>query len=986
MNKKFNYILCVAVSLLMFSCDKKEETKPESSENNSGSVKELIETNTDLSVNYYRSEEIYKNLSSNSVIGFYDNEMFYYDWIDQIDENICSVNNNSTITLPIEENYFITDIKSFNDKIYTLGFDTDSGEICKINSMPSDFSKAENLIEDKNILNFEISDSGHIYTQSYDYENLWIKKYDLSGKELHSINLSDFTDISSNITLKMIEAPDGSLYIVSYDLFYFFKFDPDFSLVSKSTFENLYDYVDASYYYNIISINEHNFPILSAYDTENENIIIYEYDTNIHELIEMDSLSDTKRIYNGNEEYNLFYCDGNVVYGYDIDTKTTIEIFESKNEIPVDILKTNNDIYKRISTTLISSEIDSYNLENDKYRLRYSLTSTEHLYNEKIHSNGLMQIRELTDDGYKVHITDISSDTKNIITIQEKKNCIISDITAVNIDTILVRWNHEENGNTFITAYNNHGEELYNITPQNENDNINDIVISPDGRIFTYVYDDKMCFKEISPKEGKLIDTPIDINQDDYILACFDGNSTYDFFYSTETCVYGVDIDNNICKLVLDINQSDLPYDISILNFYQVDDKTMYISTAQSIYKLTQDDSINEITTINIGNLGGINPQIIDMFEKENPSYKINVIDYFTMESDTLSNDIDMELISGDTLDIITADDMDLWYDITRHNNKNAYVDFYTLMEQDTEFSKNDYMQNVMKAMETNGALYQIPLKFSVSTLLGKEEIYSKNKDTIWSLDDFNSYLEQNSDNGLYVGSIYTNLFMYQILDSDNFINLHNGTANYNNESVKKFISLFSEYEEPINNNSRNYPLQYHNIYDFNCLNQLKHDEFNGDDIYNIGIPEVGGNGAVISLRDTYSILKSSENVDAAWTFIKFLLSEEIQNQITEYNDFPLRKDLIDKKRQAAKDGSNDQSAESYNKQGELIKHGYPDDNILDLTMNIISNAETVYHPDFYVQDIISSEISSYQSGNISIDDATKNIQSRLSIYASERY
>ena len=92
MNKKFNYILCVAVSLLMFSCDKKEETKPESSENNSGSVKELIETNIDLSVNYYRSEEIYKNLSSNSVIGFYDNEMFYYDWIDQTDENICSYN------------------------------------------------------------------------------------------------------------------------------------------------------------------------------------------------------------------------------------------------------------------------------------------------------------------------------------------------------------------------------------------------------------------------------------------------------------------------------------------------------------------------------------------------------------------------------------------------------------------------------------------------------------------------------------------------------------------------------------------------------------------------------------------------------------------------------------------------------------------------------------------------------------------------------
>lgn len=985
MNKKINYILCVALSLLMVSCNETKKVTPESSEKKpeKESVTELIETNTDLSVSYYQSEEIFKNFTSNNVIGFYDNEIFFCDMTLTTNESILSINDNSTIDLPTDNNVIIS-MKSYNNKMYTLEFN--ENEISSINSVSSDLSKIENLIEDKNIMNFEISASGHIYTQSVDGDNLCIKKYDLSGNQISSINLNDFADISSNIIMKMMEAPDGSLYIVSYDLFYFFKLDSDFSLISESTFENLYAYAELPYNYNIISINEYNFPIVSAYDIDSESIVIYEYDTNIQELIEMDSLSDVKRIYSGNEEYSLFYYDGNAVYGYDIYTKTSTEIFKSTDETSTDILKINDNLYKRVLTNNNFFEFGSYHLENNQYNFKYSLTSTEILQNHKIRSNGLIQAKEPTNDGYRIHMKDVNSNTENIITILEKENCFISDITAVNNDTILAVQNNEENGNTVITVYNNKGEELNEIASKNQNDNINDIIISPDGRIFTYVYDDKMCFKEISPKEGKLIDTPIDINQDDYILACFDGNSTYDFFYSTETCVYGVDIDNNICKLVFDINQSDLPYDISILNFYQVDDKTMYISTAQSIYKLTQDDSINEITTINIGNLGGINPQIIDMFEKENPSYKINVIDYFTMESDTLSNDIDMELISGDTLDIITADDMDLWYDITRHNNKNAYVDFYTLMEQDEEFSKDDYMQNVMKAMETNGALYQIPLKFSVSTLLGKEEIYSKNKDTIWSLDDFNSYLEQNSDNGLYVGSIYTNLFMYQILDSDNFINLHNGTANYNNESVKKFISLFSEYEEPINNNPRNYPLQYHNIYDFNCLNQLKHDEFNGDDIYNIGIPEVGGNGAVISLRDTYSILKSSENVDAAWTFIKFLLSEEIQNQITEYNDFPLRKDLIDKKRQAAKDGSNEQSAESYNKQGELIKHGYPDDNILDLTMNIISNAETVYHPDFYVQDIISSEISSYQSGNISIDDATKNIQSRLSVYASERY
>ncbi len=987
MNKKINYILCAALSLLMVSCNGTKKVTPESSEKETEkeSVTELIETKTDLSVSYYQSEEIFKNFISNEVIGFYDNEIFFCDQTYQANESILSTSDNSAINSPTENNNVIIYTKSYNNKMYTLEFNENG--ISSINSVSSDLSKIENLIEDKNIMDFELSASGHIYTQSVDGDNLYIKKYDLSGNQINSINLNDFADISSNIIMKMMETPDGSLYIVSYDLFYFFKLDPDFSLVSESTFENLYDYAELPYNYDIISINEYNFPVISAYDIDSESIVIYEYDTNIQELIEMDSISDVKRIYNGNEEYSLFYYDGNAVCGYDVDTKTTTEIFKSADETPTDILKINDNFYKRVSTDINFFEFGSYPLENVQYNLKYSLTSTEMLYNHKIRSNGLIQAKEPTNDGYRIHIKDVNSDTENIITIPEKENCFISDITAVNNDTILAVQNNEENGNTFITVYNNKGEELSEITPKNQNDNINDIVISPEGRIFTYVYDDKMCFKEISLEEGKLIDTPISINQDDYILDCFDGNKTYDFFYSTEDCIYGVDTDNNICKLVLDINHSDLPYDVSIFNFYQIDDKTMYISTAQSIYKLTKDDNIDEITTINIGSLHGtLNAEIIDMFEKENPSYKINVINYISLESDTLSNDIDLELISGDTLDIITADDMDLWYDITRHNNKNAYVDFYTLMEQDTEFSKDKYMQNVMKAMETNGALYQMPLQFSVSTLLGKEEIYNKNKNTPWSLDNFNSYLEQNRDYGLYINLSDTSLLMYQILGSDNFLNLHNGTANYNNDAVKKFITLFSEYEDPINNDIRNYPLQYCKINDFNCINYLKYDEFSGDNIYNIGIPEAGGNGAVIALRDTYSILKSSENVDAAWTFIKFLLSEKIQSKITEYNDFPIRKDLINKYRQSAKDGSNGKPTESYNKQGELIKYGYPDDSILDFTMDIISNAQTVYHPDYYVQEIIYSEISPYQNGNNSIDDAVKNIQSRLSVYASERY
>ena len=119
------------------------------------------------------------------------------------------------------------------------------------------------------------------------------------------------------------------------------------------------------------------------------------------------------------------------------------------------------------------------------------------------------------------------------------------------------------------------------------------------------------------------------------------------------------------------------------------------------------------------------------------------------------------------------------------------------------------------------------------------------------------------------------------------------------------------------------------------------------------------------------------------------MLSEEIQEELTVYagsGGFPIRKDILEKNKQSALKGLNGAPEESYNKQGELIYYGYPDDEILNHTMDIITNADTIYNYNFYFESIISDEINSYNNGIINIDDAVKNLQSRINIYMSERY
>ncbi|MBP1564703.1 MAG: hypothetical protein J6A58_02970 [Oscillospiraceae bacterium] len=238
------------------------------------------------------------------------------------------------------------------------------------------------------------------------------------------------------------------------------------------------------------------------------------------------------------------------------------------------------------------SNFKSYKIGDIDHNKQYSIKSEQFPEDDKIRCTGLLQAREETADAHNIHIKDMNTNKENIISIPKKDGYYIKSTTAVNTDTVFVYWNADTNDDRFISVYNSKGEETSTVKPRHANTSVFDVVVSTEGRVFTYINDTKMCFDEISPEEIKFIDTPITINQDDYILKCFDGNETYDFFYSTETSIYGVDIENNKCKRVLDINHSDLPYDVSIFNFCQVDDKTMYISTAQSIYKLTKDDSV----------------------------------------------------------------------------------------------------------------------------------------------------------------------------------------------------------------------------------------------------------------------------------------------------------------------------------------------------------------------------------------------------------
>ena len=60
----------------------------------------------------------------------------------------------------------------------------------------------------------------------------------------------------------------------------------------------------------------------------------------------------------------------------------------------------------------------------------------------------------------------------------------------------------------------------------------------------------------------------------------------------------------------------------------------------------------------------------------------------------------------------------------SQFNTDDVLVDLNTLIDdKDSNIKREDYYDNILRAAETNGKLYQIPLTYRISGLLGNADL-----------------------------------------------------------------------------------------------------------------------------------------------------------------------------------------------------------------------------------------------------------------------
>ncbi len=394
-------------------------------------------------------------------------------------------------------------------------------------------------------------------------------------------------------------------------------------------------------------------------------------------------------------------------------------------------------------------------------------------------------------------------------------------------------------------------------------------------------------------------------------------------------------------------------------------------------------------------------------FNKESEEYRIIVKEYESYNSmDDFSagaTQLNSDIISGSMPDILIADTTTL--PMESYISKGLIADVGKLIAEDEELSQIEYLENVFKAYSVNDKLYYVIPAFSVQSMMGKTSILGEK--TGWNMQEFMEFTKTLPEGTQAIGELTRDGFMYYVTRycGNEFVDVSTGKCNFNSPD---FIAML-EYAKtlPVELSEdyygedywMTYQSQYRdertilsNVY-ISSLRDMSYqmNGYFGEDVTFIGFPSETRNGTIISTYDSiYALSAKSKNLEGAWEFIRYYLTDEYQNSL-EWG-LPVAKQAFMEK---AKDGMSrpfyiDENGEKveydnyFDINGESVILEPLSQEQVDQVVEVILSANKLQYYNEDIQNIITEETAAFFEGQKSATEVAQIIQSRAQIFVDE--
>lgn len=384
----------------------------------------------------------------------------------------------------------------------------------------------------------------------------------------------------------------------------------------------------------------------------------------------------------------------------------------------------------------------------------------------------------------------------------------------------------------------------------------------------------------------------------------------------------------------------------------------------------------------------------ITAFNRENAQYKIEYKTYDDKEDPYYA--LNLDITAGRVPDIIDMSDI----------NKDIFIsagvlcDLTPFMEKDDVLGLDYFVDGLADCTAVDGRQYYLSDSFIIHTIAGKASSLKEYKDN-WTMDSFMQYCNSKAGKAVFdIGdkhSVFETLLIYNV---NAYINWNTGEVFFDGEEFRKFMefcnSLPDEEDVDIIRDedgalrAGDVLFTETGIY---SLSEMSMKERTAGEVAYIGYPGSTGGVSYIVLGNALAIGASSEYKEAAWEFIKNVITSSKYDE--DMNGFPASKAEFEKmvRRCTATEEYTDENGQTVKPiddeytayDGNVYDIGPATEKEVSELRNIIKHSiVTVLDNDDDGYKIIAEEAEKYFSGEKSLDETVSVIQDRMKKYVNE--
>ena len=522
----------------------------------------------------------------------------------------------------------------------------------------------------------------------------------------------------------------------------------------------------------------------------------------------------------------------------------------------------------------------------------------------------------------------------------------------------------------------------------------------------------------------------------------YPGDDTYDFYYENNSNIFGYSFatdskDKLVDWMACDVDTNNM-YNTAILSDGRVAGMTQEYTGDTTVYQLivlhrVDASEVKEKTVLTLACMGldwDLRSQIVE-YNKSNEQYRINVIDYSEYATDTDYTagvtKLTTEIISGSIPDLFLTSSLP----VDKYAAKGVIADLYTFMDQDSTMTRDYFVPQVLKALEKDGKLYELPNSFAVQTAFALSSIAEQYD--IWNVAAVQDAMTQLQDGATVFSDGWTKTQVLSNCLSRNlsaFVDWTTGKCTFDSEAFQQLLAFCNSFPDEVSSNdaiayaettveagewesdisriaSGKQLMATTAIWDFSDYIYNTY-SLNGKITFTGYPTEDGKSGNSFYIDCPLAISSTTKYPDAAWDFVKTMIQKS--NEDTEYlYAFPISQAKFDEKLTDAMteeyqldddgnqvDWDGDGQPDRVSKGSYEVLGGNPDEYNwepvyaltqadADQILGLINATTGVYDYDTEILDIVSQEVSAYFAGDKDVKTTADMIQSRVNLYVQEQ-